>query len=151
MGIASDPSGMWRPIFRPFSTPAPWPWFDRPDSVHHSDRLFAPYNIQAKNLYIYNQCIVYKDTKNWTYKYIYMDYRIDKQTLLNVLEQWNQFLRRKVHLIACGGTAMTLFQVKPSTKDVDFMIPRANEYGYLIKALKSRPDPFSTFSKFFCY
>ncbi len=32
---------------------------------------------------------------------------------------------------------MTLLQVKPSTKDVDFMIPRANEYGYLIKVLKT--------------
>ena len=66
-----------------------------------------------------------------------MEYRIDKQTLFDVMEQWNSFLRRKVHLIACGGTAMTLLQVKPSTKDVDFMIPKANEYDYLIKILKS--------------
>jgi hypothetical protein len=65
-----------------------------------------------------------------------MEFRIDKQTLLNVMEQWNRFLKRKVHLIACGGTAMTLLEVKPSTKDVDFMIPKANEYGYLIKVLK---------------
>lgn len=53
------------------------------------------------------------------------------------MEQWNRFLRRKVHLVACGGTALTLLQVKPSTKDVDFMIPRAGEYGYLIKVLKT--------------
>lgn len=66
-----------------------------------------------------------------------MEYRIDKQTLLNIMEQWNRFLKRKVHLIACGGTAMTLLQVKPSTKDVDFMIPSANEYSYLIKVLKT--------------
>lgn len=32
---------------------------------------------------------------------------------------------------------MTLLQVKPSTKDVDFMIPKVNEYGYLIKVLKT--------------
>jgi hypothetical protein len=62
-----------------------------------------------------------------------MEYRIDKQTLLDTMEQWNRFLKRKVHLVACGGTAMTLLQVKSSTKDVDFMIPRVNEYGYLIK------------------
>jgi hypothetical protein len=66
-----------------------------------------------------------------------MDYRIDKAALLDVLERWNLFLKRKVHLIACGGTAMTLLQVKSSTKDVDFMVPNASEYGYLIKVLKT--------------
>lgn len=66
-----------------------------------------------------------------------MEYRIDKQALLDTMEQWNRFLKRKVHLIACGGTAMTLLQVKSSTKDIDFMIPRANEYSYLIRLLKT--------------
>lgn len=66
-----------------------------------------------------------------------MEYRIDKQTLLDTMEQWNRFLKRRVHLVACVGTAMTLLQVKSSTKDVDFMIPRVNEYGYLIKVLKT--------------
>jgi len=42
-----------------------------------------------------------------------MDYRINKQTLLDVLAQWNGFLRRKIHLIACGGTALTLLDIKP--------------------------------------
>ena len=57
-----------------------------------------------------------------TYKYMYkivegcMESRIDSQALLEVMALWNRFLRRKVHLIACGGTAMTLLQVKPSTK-----------------------------------
>jgi len=51
-----------------------------------------------------------------------MDYRINKQTLLDVLGQWNGFLRRKIHLIACGGTALTLWDIKPSTKDVDFLL-----------------------------
>ena len=37
-----------------------------------------------------------------------MDYRINKQTLLDILGQWNGFLRRKIHLIACGGMALTL-------------------------------------------
>jgi len=66
-----------------------------------------------------------------------MEYRIDKKTLLDIMAQWNSFIKRRVHLIACGGTAMTLLQVKSSTRDVDFMIPRANEYNYLIKALKN--------------
>ena len=46
-----------------------------------------------------------------------MKYRLDKDHLLNVLEEWNHFLKRKVHLIACEGTAMILSGVKPSTKD----------------------------------
>ncbi len=66
-----------------------------------------------------------------------MEYRINKQTLLDVMGQWNRFLKRKIHLVACGGTAMTLLQVKPSTKDVDFMVPRTGEHGYLIKVLKT--------------
>ena len=65
-----------------------------------------------------------------------MEYRLDKYTLLEILEQWQHFLRKKVHLIACGGTAMTLWDVKPSTKDVDFMVPNVAEHKYLIKVLK---------------
>jgi hypothetical protein len=66
-----------------------------------------------------------------------MEYRLDKRKLLDVLALWNRFLKRKVHLIACGGTAMTLLDVKPSTKDVDFMVPNLAEYNYLIKVLRS--------------
>ena len=66
-----------------------------------------------------------------------MEYRLDKNQLLDILEGWNRILKRKIHLIACGGTAMTLLGVKPSTKDVDFMVPEINEYEYLIKQLSA--------------
>ena len=66
-----------------------------------------------------------------------MIYRLDKNRLLDILGGWNRFLKRKVHLIACGGTAMTLIGVKPSTKDVDFMIPNESEHDYLTKRLKA--------------
>jgi hypothetical protein len=65
-----------------------------------------------------------------------MNYRLNKQTLLDVLGQWDGFFRRKIHLIACGGTALTLMDVKPSTKDVDFIVPIEPEYRYLIRTLK---------------
>jgi hypothetical protein len=65
-----------------------------------------------------------------------MEYRIDKDGLINRLSAWNDFLKRKVHLIACGGTALTLLNIKPSTKDVDLLVPNANEYSYLIKILE---------------
>ena len=66
-----------------------------------------------------------------------MEYRLDKNQLLDILEGWNRILKRKTHLIACGGTAMTLLGIKPSTKDVDFMVPKINEYEYLIKQLSA--------------
>jgi len=65
-----------------------------------------------------------------------MLYRLNKQTLTEALWQWNAFLKRKVHLIACGGTALTLMDIKPSTKDVDFIVPIESEYRYLVKTLK---------------
>ena len=49
--------------------------------------------------------------------------RINKENLFNVLSDWNVFLNKDVHLIACGGTAMTLLNVKPSTKDIDLLVP----------------------------
>jgi hypothetical protein len=60
-----------------------------------------------------------------------MEYRLDRDALLDVLGQWNTFLKRKVHLIACGGTALTLLGVKESTKDIDFMdlLRREDLYG----------------------
>lgn len=65
-----------------------------------------------------------------------MKYRIDKNKFLDRLRIWDSFLRRKVHLIACGGTAMTLLGVKPSTKDIDLIVPDTGEYDYLMKILK---------------
>lgn len=66
-----------------------------------------------------------------------MEYRLDKNRLLDILGEWNRFLKRKVHLIACGGTAMTLIGVKFSTKDVDFMAPKVREHDYLMKQLNA--------------
>ncbi|WP_299976555.1 hypothetical protein [Desulfobacula sp.] len=66
-----------------------------------------------------------------------MEYGLGKEQLLDIMAEWNRFLKRRVHLIACGGTAMTLLGVKPSTKDVDFMIPNIKEFTYLTKLLKA--------------
>jgi hypothetical protein len=40
-------------------------------------------------------------------------------------------------LIACGGTALTLLELKESTKDVDFVVPVATEYEKLMKFLNT--------------
>ena len=65
-----------------------------------------------------------------------MEYRIDKQGLLDALGAWNGFLKRKVNLVACGGTALTLLDIKASTKDIDLLVPETDEYNYLLKILK---------------
>jgi len=65
-----------------------------------------------------------------------MNYRLDKRDLLLHIEGWNKFLNKTVHLIACGGTAMTLLNIKESTKDVDFIVPKEKEYTYLISRLQ---------------
>jgi hypothetical protein len=65
-----------------------------------------------------------------------MNGRINKSGLMTELSVWNSFLKRKVRLIACGGTAMTLMGIKPSTKDIDLLVPEEKEYKYLIKTIK---------------
>lgn len=63
------------------------------------------------------------------------EYRIDRENLLNMLSIWNSYLRKKVHIIACGGTALTLMTIKESTKDIDLIIPEESEYRYLVRKL----------------
>lgn len=65
-----------------------------------------------------------------------IEYRLNKKSLLEIMNLWNKFLKRKVHLVACGGTALTLQDIKSSTKDVDFLIPIEKEYIYLIKTIR---------------
>lgn len=65
-----------------------------------------------------------------------MEYRINKDGLLDRLSAWNDYLKRKVRLIACGGTALTLLNLKDSTKDIDLLVPDLEEYEYLVKVLK---------------
>ncbi len=65
-----------------------------------------------------------------------MEYRINKQSLLDRISAWDSFLKRKVHLIACGGTAITFLGVKESTKDIDLIVPNVGEHKYLISTLQ---------------
>jgi len=57
--------------------------------------------------------------------------------LLETLEVWDGLIagRGKVHLIACGGTGLTLLGIKDTTKDVDLLVPEEKEYKKLIAFL----------------
>jgi hypothetical protein len=64
-----------------------------------------------------------------------MNDRANKKLLLARLADWDSFLRKRVRLIACGGTALTLLNIKPSTKDIDLIVPDIEEYEYLVRTL----------------
>ena len=64
----------------------------------------------------------------------YMTSGID---LLDTLENWDSLMNFRVRLIACGGTALTLLNIKESTKDIDLIVPKKNEYERLMKFLKA--------------
>lgn len=49
--------------------------------------------------------------------------QLDKSRLLDFLETLDAELSRKITLVAVGGTAMTLLDLKPSTIDIDFTLP----------------------------
>jgi hypothetical protein len=55
--------------------------------------------------------------------------------LMETLDNWDGLMNFSLHMIACGGTAMTLLDMKDSTKDIDFVIPDATKYEKLMKFL----------------
>lgn len=63
-------------------------------------------------------------------------YRLDKQSLWTVLEGWDAYLPRRVHVVACGGTALTIQDLKESTKDVDFLVPEDEAYIALVQTIR---------------
>jgi len=75
-----------------------------------------------------------------------MEYRLKSDDLIKTLHQWGRFIKKDLHLIACGGTALTLLGLKESTKDVDFMVPDLEEYKYLAKVLNEIGYKASGFS-----
>jgi hypothetical protein len=65
-------------------------------------------------------------------------YRLGKNKLIETLKIWDSLIPGMglIHLIACGGTALTLMGYKESTKDVDFIVPVPKEYERMTRFLK---------------
>ena len=63
-------------------------------------------------------------------------YRTTGIELLNTIDNWEHLIDFNVHLIGCGGTALTLLRIKESTKDIDMMVPVQKEYERLIIFLR---------------
>jgi len=66
---------------------------------------------------------------------------LDKSDLFNFLEELNKELGKKITLIAVGGTAMTLLDLKPSTIDIDFTIP-SSDFPEYKRAEKNVPHGY---------
>lgn len=66
---------------------------------------------------------------------------LNKQQLLDFLEELDKELERKITVVAVGGTAMTLHNAKASTIDVDFTIP-AQDYSEFHRVLDLVPHGF---------
>lgn len=65
----------------------------------------------------------------------------DKTALFDLLEVLDEDLAKKITLVAVGGTAMTLLDLKTSTIDIDFTIPSCDQEEFE-KALKSNPSGY---------
>lgn len=66
---------------------------------------------------------------------------LDKSALLDFLRILDNEISKKITVVAVGGTAMTLLDLKPSTIDIDFTIP-SNDKPTFDKALASVPHGF---------
>lgn len=65
----------------------------------------------------------------------------DKSVLFDFLNVLNEDLSNKITLVAAGGTAMTLLDIKTSTIDIDFTIPSCDRLEFE-QALKSNPPGY---------
>ena len=65
----------------------------------------------------------------------------DKRALFDFLAVLNQDLTKKITLIAAGGTAMTLLDLKTSTIDIDFTIPCSDRLEFE-QVLKNNPSGY---------
>lgn len=66
---------------------------------------------------------------------------LDKSGLLWLLEAVDSELEGKITLVAAGGTAMTLLNLKPSTIDIDFTGPR-NDIAQFNRIQRGIPHGF---------
>jgi hypothetical protein len=65
----------------------------------------------------------------------------DKTALMDFLEAINDELSKKITLVAAGGTAMTLLDLKTSTIDIDFTIPSTDRLEFE-QVLKNDPPGY---------
>ena len=66
---------------------------------------------------------------------------LDKNKLIEFLKALDKKTTKRITLIAVGGTAMTLLNIKKSTRDIDFTAP-TEDYREFRKVLNKTPHGF---------
>ncbi len=66
---------------------------------------------------------------------------LDKRRLIQFLQAVDEVLEEDITLVAVGGTALTLLDLKPSTRDVDFTGPGPSVHAFR-EALDQLPHGF---------
>jgi ABC-type phosphate transport system auxiliary subunit len=66
---------------------------------------------------------------------------LDKSRLFEFLGVLDNEMSREITVVAVGGTAMTLLDLKPSTRDIDFTAP-GKDFDEFERVLKSVPHGF---------
>lgn len=61
---------------------------------------------------------------------------IYKNDLLDFLQELSKYLPQKIELVAVGGTALTLLDIKDSTIDIDFDIPVKQHFDTIIQTFQ---------------
>ncbi len=65
----------------------------------------------------------------------------DKSALFDLLDVLNEDLTKNIILVAAGGTAMTLLDLKSSTLDIDFTMP-SRDFAEFERVLKNNPPGY---------
>jgi hypothetical protein len=62
--------------------------------------------------------------------------QFDKSRLLDFLETLDNEMTERITIVAVGGTAMTILNLKTSTIDIDFTVP-SSDYQEFEKAFQN--------------
>ena len=58
---------------------------------------------------------------------------INAEELFELIESISKFIEKEIKMYALGGTALTILNIKKSTKDIDINIESNGEYQYICK------------------
>ena len=58
---------------------------------------------------------------------------INAEELFELIESISKFIEKEIRMYALGGTALTILNIKKSTRDVDINIESNDEYQYICK------------------
>ena len=58
---------------------------------------------------------------------------INVEELFELIKSISKFIEKEIKIYALGGTALSILNIKKSTRDIDINIESKNEYQYICK------------------